>query len=282
MTISMALERLDSITKYPSIATYHALGPKGGHSEEIRTPFPQGAAVLVTEKVDGTNARIVLAGPGLAVARGAGSAVHPGWILGSRKELLTAQNDIVRVDSLGIVRALMPTYTAVLEQAESAILGLLSETPFGVITLFGEVYGGKIGPAKQYTADAGVYGFRLFDVQHEPDVRPLLERTPAQLSAWRDRGGQRFVDEDRLQTFAQLLGADVTPRLERTFDVGDVASTHAWLKRFAETRVALTDAGEKPHARYGRSEGVVVRTLDRQTIAKLRFDDYKKSKRARR
>jgi hypothetical protein len=65
------------MTKYPSIPTYHTLGEKGTLLEE--TVSFEGEVIL-TEKVDGTNARIILLPDG-------------SFILGSREELLYASLD---------------------------------------------------------------------------------------------------------------------------------------------------------------------------------------------
>ena len=51
------LGRLNSITKYPSIPTYHPMGDRG----ELRDgPLPFRGTVIATEKVDGTNSRVIL------------------------------------------------------------------------------------------------------------------------------------------------------------------------------------------------------------------------------
>ena len=54
--IDLAL--LNSMTKYPSIPTYHTLDPKNGALSEPASAFE--GDVIGTEKVDGTNSRIIL------------------------------------------------------------------------------------------------------------------------------------------------------------------------------------------------------------------------------
>ena len=49
------LGKLNSMTKYPSILTYHNLGDKGILQETVQIPFE--GRVIGTEKVDGTNTR---------------------------------------------------------------------------------------------------------------------------------------------------------------------------------------------------------------------------------
>ena len=51
------LGKLNSMTKYPSILTYHTLGDKGVLRETVQVPFA--GRVLGTEKVDGTNCRLI-------------------------------------------------------------------------------------------------------------------------------------------------------------------------------------------------------------------------------
>lgn len=52
------LRAVNSLTKYPSIPTYHALDPGNGGLLDDAIPFM--GRVIGTEKVDGTNARIIL------------------------------------------------------------------------------------------------------------------------------------------------------------------------------------------------------------------------------
>src|SRR5438034_7509139 len=51
------LGKLNSMTKYPSILTYHALGDKGVLQETVQIPFE--GRIIGTEKVDYTNARLI-------------------------------------------------------------------------------------------------------------------------------------------------------------------------------------------------------------------------------
>lgn len=52
------LSYLNSMTKYPSIPTYHKLNEKGILTAERNVIFDE--PVFATEKIDGTNARILL------------------------------------------------------------------------------------------------------------------------------------------------------------------------------------------------------------------------------
>lgn len=78
---SAELDVVNTATKYPSIPTYHQLDPRNGRLNEHPLVFAPGGAVQVTEKVDGTNGRIVVFPCG-------------GYVIGSREELLWARGDL--------------------------------------------------------------------------------------------------------------------------------------------------------------------------------------------
>lgn len=239
------LAALNTATKYPSIPTYHTLNPKNGGLLDETTTFT--GDVILTEKVDGTNGRIVLFPDG-------------DFFIGSREELLHARGDRIHNPALGIVEALEPLADRLQPRDEHG----------QILVFFLEVYGHKIGgAAKQYTGNGNV-DYRLFDIACIlPDV---LDWDRAQISTWRDNGGQRFCNEATLQRAAAAEGIEVTPRLA-TLDADalptDIQETHDWLAAYLPaTRVALDDAAG------GQPEGIVLRTVDRSVIAKARFQDY--------
>src|SRR5947209_2093316 len=165
------LAALNSLTKYPSIPTYHRLDGSNGRLAEEALPFPAGP-VLATEKVDGTNARVIILPGG-------------NYLLGSREELLFYRTDVIGNPSMGIVAALK----SVAERLAAA------DADDAVVVYFGEVYGGKVtAGSKQYTGTQAV-GFRLFDAIVLPDYAARLTMPAAVIAAWRDGGGQPFVGE---------------------------------------------------------------------------------------
>lgn len=85
------LSRINSLTKYPSIVTYHKLDPKNGGLIEERLEFK--GTLVATEKIDGTNARIICLPDNT-------------YLLGSREELLYARGDLIGNPALGIIEAL--------------------------------------------------------------------------------------------------------------------------------------------------------------------------------
>ena len=252
----IGLSKLNSLTKYPSILTYHALGDKGRLLPERNRTFAPGARVLVTEKVDGTNTRIVL-----LPATGE-------WLIGSREEWLHARGDLVASPALGIVEAVRAT-------AERCANSLTDRE--GIVAIYGEVYGAKVTAAsKQYTGgDPSLVGFRLFDAW-SGSIDALVERvessTPERLAAWREDCQQAWFDEDELRELSEKIQVEVAPRIEAKAPPEGVEETLAWLKEtLPRTRVALSEGAS------GQPEGVVVRTPDRSVIAKIRFEDYERT-----
>lgn len=244
------LRALNSATKYPSIFTYHALGERGALTEEA-TEFH--GDVILTEKIDGTNSRIILTPDG-------------DWFIGSREELLTAKGDRVHNPALGIVDALRDLPARLTGDADESIL-----------VAFLETYGARIGgQAKQYTGN-GAAGWRMFDLAFIPTG--VLGWDRERIAAWRDGGGQRFAREGTLQESAAHWGVKLTPRLgvipaEKL--PTSIEDTHAWLTEVAPSTLAALDEGAG-----GRAEGVVLRDETRTVIAKARFEDYARTLRRR-
>ena len=144
--------------------------------------------------------------------------------------------------------------------------------------VFGEVYGGKINNWKQYSK-SGAYGYRVFDVIKMPigKVKEVLEWSHDAISHWRESGNQPFVDEATLYDFCKELGLRKVPSLfcdSGEYIPNTLAEVYEWLQNFAESNAKIDKDG------LGHSEGVVVRTADRKSIRKIRFEDYEKSKKA--
>ncbi len=249
---SADLDRLNSLTKYPSIPTFHALGAKGVLTEEC---LPFSGPVLLTEKIDGTNTRVVVFPDGR-------------YVIGSRSELLHARGDLIANPALGIVDAVREVAERLVDAARSDAL----------VAFYGEVYGGKVtGASKQYTGARRV-GFRLFDVVRTDGFVDRLGDEPEAIAGWRNGGGQTFVGEDELQALAERFELELTLRIARVDALPtSVEDAAAFLEEhIPKTRSALDgEAGGQP-------EGLVARTLDRSVIAKLRFVDYRRTLKRRR
>lgn len=267
-TRTFDLDRLNSMTKYPSILTYHELGDRGVLNDVVLTPFPVDLLLELTEKVDGTNARMVFCPDGTV-------------IIGSREDFLWATYDLIGNPAMGIVSYLKPIVCRLAnDRASWPITGKIRErwmppsdeykqTP--IFVLYGEVYGKSIGSAaKQYTS-TGKVGFRLFDVAVIDNFDEILGWERERISSWRDNGGQTFLSTEKIRLIAHNCTLDSVPLLGTM--KGDqmpttLADTQAFLQQYSQSQANLDcEAG-------GRSEGVVIRTTDRKTIAKLRFEDY--------
>ena len=244
----MDLNKLNSLTKYPSILTYHKLGEKGKLLDEVLVPF-DGPAIL-TEKIDGVNGRIIVFPDGL-------------YIIGSREELLYAKGDLIGNSQLGIMGALKPIADDIFAS--------------DVLTVYYmEVYGGKTTKnSKQYTGNQTISA-RLFDVATIPERDELLSMPIEKIAAWRDAGGQTFHDECDLTSDAVEIQVPLTPRLGTAKIPTGLVETYEWMERtISKTRAAMDDDA------LGRPEGIVARSQDRAKITKLRFEDYERTFRSK-
>lgn len=246
--------KLNSATKYPSIETYHVLGERGALTEELG-PFAgiePDEDVILTEKVDGTNIRIVL-------------MPNHDWFVGVREELVYAKGDrIVPSVMESAVREVL-TYA---ERAEQWQRGQ-GKAPF-IQVLYMEVYGSKIGGAAKNYTKGTERGVRLFDVAYiESEV---LDEPLEKIASWRDHGGQSFSREAVVLRAAEVLELPHTPRLGAVKAEAlptTLEGMQEWLRAaLPGTQVALSDNALR------NAEGMVLRTKDRSRIAKARFADY--------
>jgi len=236
----MDLNKLNSMTKYPSILTYHKLGEKGRLLDEVQVEFD--CPVIVTEKIDGVNARIILFPDGF-------------YIIGSREELLYGRGDLIGNPQLGIVDELKPV-------AQNLT------TPNVLTVCYFEVYGGSVTKnSKQYTNEKRM-GHRLFDIVEIPNFEYFYHLPIEQIASWRDNGGQKFLSESELHEIQLKL----TPRIGIDILPTGLLEVYDWItERLSDgTQAPLDYCG-------GRAEGVVVRTPDRSKIAKIRFEDYERT-----
>lgn len=250
-TRTIDLSVLNTATKYPSILTYHAMGEKGRLSD-ARTVEPV-TNLIVTEKVDGTNTRLIFMPDGR-------------YLIGSREQLLHASGDIVANPALGIVDSIRPM--------ADRLNDLINRKDDEITVAFLETFGGKTTAAsKNYTSKLE-FGHRLFDVCKV--TVDQLDGRLEELSLWRENGGQAFFGEDELQDFSDVMSVPLTERLETEELPTDHAGVMSWLEQsLPETKVRLDpDANGVP-------EGVVVRSYDRKSIAKIRFVDYRRTLKGR-
>lgn len=264
------LQKLDSITKYPSIETFHATDGKGRLTPSL-TPSGKILAgvsrVSVTEKIDGTNARI------LCFPFNAQRSTIPqcDWFLGSRENLVAARDDRIPNPAEGIVEHLTRV-------AERIYLDDWSPREVELAVFYGELYGGKIGQgAKNYARD-GAVGFRVFDIRlmNHGDLEKCLALARERIASLRDHGdlpGIWIGDWERALVCTELA-LEAVPSLTITAPPPtDLREAYEWLC----TAVGETTRAAVGGNQAGRPEGVVVRTPDRMHIAKLRLEDYERT-----
>ena len=263
------LNKINSATKYPSILTYHELGLKGGMINELceGKSFPANEKIEITEKVDGTNSRMVLVGND--------------FLIGSREEIVYARED--RIKNSVIIDPVVKALRKVVREAD--------ETDFNkdcVTVIFGESYGHKIqSGSKVYCAGSQKVGYRVFDIVKwtQDEFINIMDSIPADaLASWRDRGSQKFLNTDGLSEFCDKFSIDRTPIIYAGYgkDIPtDVEETLNWMgDTITFSKAVLDTAGsdDLSNPKFGRPEGLVIRTPDRSLIRKLRFEDYNKGK----
>lgn len=242
-------EKINTLTKYPSILTLHKFGEKGKLTNTLTTNIER-EKLFATEKIDGTNVRII--------------CLENKFLIGSRKCILHYSDDCYWDESMGIVNQFYGMNIPVIK-------------PENLTIIYGELFGGKItANSKNYGKDK--HGFRVFDIAVIKDLS-ILEKSITEISSWRESSldssiddtlkyGQGFVNLDELEKY----GYDLVPKIEfelNSFEHGEILDS---LNQFIpKTKVALSNSAQlKP-------EGLILRNFDRSKIVKLRFEDYQRT-----
>lgn len=246
--------KLNSLTKYPSIQTYHEIDRGCVKANLTDGVSFSNDAVYITEKVDGTNGRIII--------------YNNDYIIGTREELVYRRGDIFGNPSQGV-------YNVMKKYAEAMVDKLPNDNKIRVF--YGEVYGSNINGFKQYTKHRKS-NLRFFDyIIFDNDITDILNKSIEHIALWRDTGGQPFANLNDFHSIIDYLGfSDNTVPYICECSGSDIpisrADTYEWLKQFSVTRATIDEDKFS-----GRSEGVVVRNFDRTMIRKIRFEDYEKA-----
>ena len=262
------LAKLNTLTKYPSILTYHALGKRGGMTSELCNgeSFKDDDDLYITEKVDGTNTRLIM--------------LADSFLIGSRENIVYAKDD--KIINSEIVK---PTLEALREYEAS---NAFNPNDKKMVVIYGETYGHKIATGKQYTTpEDKSRNFRVFDVMsidYEFVQDLMSDETIDSIANWRDHMQQPFLDRNIVKREFDAQGIDTVP--DRMVIKGkdmpkDVEETYAWLQQFSHSLSTISPTPEdlEHNKKFGQAEGVVIRNADRSMIRKLRFEDYEKGKR---
>lgn len=240
-------DKINSFTKYPSILTLHTLGERGVLQEKLTTPI-ETSNMYATEKIDGTNVRIICYGDE--------------YLIGAREFILHHSDDLYYATDQGIVDGIKS-------------LGINIPKTKNLTVIYGEFYGGKTSSnSKQYGQDK--IGFRVFDIAEYIDLS-ILELPLPMISSWREKEtdngivyGQNFLNRfDMIEKFPDfeyvpLIGVELS-------DLSHNSIYNLLKVSLPETTVALSENAMK------KPEGLILRNNDRSHIVKIRYEDYEKT-----
>lgn len=258
-TENIDLKKFNILTKYPSILTMHKLDNRGNASNVLDVNIDQEKTYYLTEKIDGTNSRIIL-------------FPDNRYIIGSREELLTADGDLIYNSNLGVVDTLRPYANKI-----KNCLNTLDLQQNNILVLYGETFGGHTHKnAVAYSGDQSKTDFRLFDVQRLSisKLNELLLKDEVRIATWREHNNQDWLSVDELKSLGMILNLPVVPYLT-TIKGSDIPTNpyevYSWLsKNIPESQVKLDEQAQ------GFPEGIIARTIDRSSILKIRNANYKK------
>jgi hypothetical protein len=118
----------------------------------------------------------------------------------------------------------------------------------------------------------------MFDMSMVP--LSVLDMNREQISTWRKNGGQLWGSENLLEFASEREDIPLAPRIgvwgDKAYDgtalPQDLHYMYDWLNDVLPKSYAQLDESGKR-----RGEGVVIRSTDRKTIAKARFQDYERT-----
>jgi len=261
------LRKLNSLTKYPSIPTYHDLGERE-ILKDTHIQFPKDEKIFLSEKIDGANTRIIV----FPTKRTPTGGFIAPFIIGSREELLCYSGDLIHNPALGIVDAIRRTASRIASHHKHDAL----------VVYYVEVFGGKTTRGAKNYSRTGKVSFRLFDVFAMPieDAEEMIETWPIEkFSGWREREGQNFFDLTSVEMQAKRVGLDIVPKLGE-MKPQDLPEDHEAVLEFLKKTLPKTNTTLDGKS-LGQAEGIVVRTYEREVIAKIKFRDYERTIRAK-
>lgn len=251
------LKYLNSLTKFPSIFQPWAAVQQGKRpyyiGDVISNQFSQ-TMFRVTEKVDGTNARLIVTGDG--------------WFIGAREELLAYSYDVLSWEQNYIVETLRPIAEVV---AHGIAEGLRNEE-LGAVVLFGEVFGDGI--QKRYRGQPR--GFRVFAARRCPREVSPNPQIWRQTSAGFDFRGTFNAAQEFVNAYGRGLLTTVPDLGWVPGDtLADPRAALEWLRQFhSESRVV---PGAQCEGVVLLGDGDYTKTDDgtrQRNIHKVKFEDF--------
>lgn len=100
----------------------------------------------------------------------------------------------------------------------------------------------------------------------------MLSLPQEKIAEWREHGHQPFYNEMDKTSFVKQFDLEFAPLLMKEEGVTfpkSIEDTYAFLKPFKQTKVGIDAAG--------KAEGIIVRSVNRKHIRKIRFEDYERT-----
>lgn len=243
MLLNLDNDRLNSLTKYPSISNLHVFGDKGSITEEKNVVFENDEPVHVYEKIDGTNIRYITTGND--------------FVIGSREELIYAKGDRVKPKDYNV------------DLVIDTLKGIVKTTTDQLYVIYAELFGGKYSAKSKvyHNGDTTKEGLRVFDVAgvvlngvyDYPLEKIASLRENNVLSVWFNPDLPKDLSVPRLDVASGMV-------------FNTIESTYEYLKEIApKTQAALV-----PDSFANPPEGIVIRNKDRSKIAKVKYQNYER------
>jgi len=252
---------LNHITKYPSIKTYHKI--RNGRLEEQLTDnerFYNSADIYITEKIDGSNFRIIIDDSG-------------DYIIGNRNTFLYAKGDRIKSNEYSVILNNINLYTNFASDM------FKYNPPAKFFIIYGELFGGKGNKIYSKTQQTD---FRVFDIQRITSLEwNHLSSSLTNINAvinWRESSVNfdRWFSVNQLSYVCNTYNIKQVPSIkvkDNKFMCTSIKDTYKELKNIITTTNASID---NDYAGL-RAEGIVVRTGNRSLIRKIRYEDYEKT-----
>ena len=235
------IQKLDLLSRYPRIPSYHKKTAKGLLTEVVSVELLETEKYYVTELISGSHVRVIISGND--------------YIIGDRISLLYAKGDRLGYSNRLITNPVMESLRGLHLNSESIFV--LNFIVYGAPGLEG---------SERYSEDGSI-GFRLHDVEEMRLSNFEFPLDELMALSWDDRDG--FLGVTDLKKFAKDNKFVLVPALRtlggKAFPI-DRISGLKFLQKFPMTKVGLNTKGSP--------KGIVVRSEERDSAFKMIVDDY--------
>ena len=263
------LDKMNSLSKFPSILPFHKIGKRGGVTEELN-PIDQIflhqeklGKLFITEKIDGIASRAIV--------------YKNDYLLADKNNFVYAKGD--RIYQSIIIDQMKETVEEFIKR---------NPDPEKVHVIYGITYGYKIGNGTDLYIynDSKKRDFRIFDIYSMGvfEFNNILGQSTKSIIDWRESNKQEFWNYTDLMDFCDGSNVKIVPVLETDIFLKDIPDkvdyAFTWLKKFKASK-AILDGDinvNNQGSKYGQSKGIVIRNNDRSFIRQLLFEEYIKGK----